>query len=159
MYIHSNMKLAKQVYLGLFVCMNCETYLALECSPKPPWPTAFEKSKFHQPNIEEFQFKGTKIEAFLLDFYHFSSQKVPKYTCLASFIFEWLYLIPVTNSNKVFVSKKALILVHNSEIDSFTCTHVHQMAKHTEAFQKCCNSHFWPILRCRNLNFCEIQTF
>ena len=54
--------------------MNCETYLALECSPKPPWPTAFEKSKIHQPNLEEFQFEGSKIEQFLSDFYHFSSK-------------------------------------------------------------------------------------
>ena len=51
-----------------FFCMNCETYLALECAPKPPWPTGFEKSKIHQPNPEELQFKGSKIEAFLLDF-------------------------------------------------------------------------------------------
>ena len=28
-----------------FVCMNCETYLALECFLKSPWPTAFEKLK------------------------------------------------------------------------------------------------------------------
>ena len=48
--------------------MNCETYLALECAPKPPWPTGFEKSKIHQPNPEELQFKGSKIEAFLLVF-------------------------------------------------------------------------------------------
>ena len=48
-----------------FICVNCETYLALECSLKSPWPTAFEKFKIHQPNLEKLQFKGSKIEAFL----------------------------------------------------------------------------------------------
>ena len=51
-----------------FVCMNCETYLALECYPKSPWPTAFEKSKINWPNLEKLQFKGSKIEGFLLVF-------------------------------------------------------------------------------------------
>ena len=32
------------------VCKNCVTHFALECSPKPPWPTGFEKSEIHQPN-------------------------------------------------------------------------------------------------------------
>ena len=69
-YSHSNMKLAKQVYFGTFcfVCMNCECYLALECVPKSPWPTAFEKWKIHQPNLEKLQIWGSKIEAFLLVF-------------------------------------------------------------------------------------------
>ena len=48
--------------------MNCVTYLALECAPKPPWPTGFEKSKIRQPNLEKFQFEGSKLRAFLLDF-------------------------------------------------------------------------------------------
>ena len=48
--------------------MNCETCIALECAPKPPRPTGFEKSKIHQHNPEEMQFKGSKIEASLLDF-------------------------------------------------------------------------------------------
>ena len=51
-----------------FVCMNCETYLALEYAHKPTWPTGFEKSKIHQPSLEKLQFKGSRIEAFLLDF-------------------------------------------------------------------------------------------
>ena len=38
-----------------FVCMICETYLALECVPKSPWPTAFEKLKIHQPNLKKLQ--------------------------------------------------------------------------------------------------------
>ena len=50
-----------------FVCMNCETYLSLECAPKPPWPPSFEKSKIHHPNPEKLQFKGSKIQAILLD--------------------------------------------------------------------------------------------
>ena len=53
-------------WLKDFVFMNCETYLALECFPKCPWSTAFEKSKIHQPNLEKLQFKGSKIEAFSL---------------------------------------------------------------------------------------------
>ena len=36
-----------------FVCKNCETYLALECALKLPWPTGFEKSKIDQPNPEK----------------------------------------------------------------------------------------------------------
>ena len=51
-----------------FVCMNCATYLALKCAPMPPWPTSFEKSKIHEPNLEKLQFKGSKIEGFLLVF-------------------------------------------------------------------------------------------
>ena len=51
-----------------FVCMICETNLALECAHKSSWPTAFEKSKIHQPNLEKLQFEGSKIEGFLLDF-------------------------------------------------------------------------------------------
>ena len=51
-----------------FVCMICEIYLALECAQKPSWPTGFEKSKIHQPNLEELQFEGSKIEAILLIF-------------------------------------------------------------------------------------------
>ena len=39
-----------------FVYMNCETYLASKCAPKPPWPTGFEKSKIHWPNLEKLQF-------------------------------------------------------------------------------------------------------
>ena len=50
------------------VCMNCETHLALECAPKPSWPTGFEKSEIHQANPKKLQFKGSKIEAFLHDF-------------------------------------------------------------------------------------------
>ena len=57
-----------------FIFMNCETYLTSECSLRPPWPTAFEKSKIHQPNLEKLWFKGSKIEAFLLDFQHFPSK-------------------------------------------------------------------------------------
>ena len=45
-----------------FVCMNCETYLALEYAHKPTWPTGFEKSKIHQPSLEKLQYKGSKIE-------------------------------------------------------------------------------------------------
>ena len=48
--------------------MNCETCIALECAPKSPWHTGFEKSKIHQPNPEELQFEWSKIEAFLIDF-------------------------------------------------------------------------------------------
>ena len=51
-----------------FVCMNCELYLSLEYAHKPPWPTGFEKSKIHQPNPENLQFKGSEIGAFLHDF-------------------------------------------------------------------------------------------
>ena len=51
--------------------MNCETNLASEYAPKPPWPTGFEKSKIPQPNPEILQFKGSKIWAFLLVFQHF----------------------------------------------------------------------------------------
>ena len=51
-----------------FVCMSCETYLALKCAPMPPWPTSFEKSKIYEPNLEKLQFKGSKIEGFLLVF-------------------------------------------------------------------------------------------
>ena len=54
--------------------MNCDAFLGLEHAPKPPWPTGFEKSKIHQPNLEKLQFEGSKIEAFLLDFQHFSSK-------------------------------------------------------------------------------------
>ena len=54
-----------------FVGMNCETNLASEYAPKPPWPTGFEKSKIPQPNPEILQFKGSKIWAFLLVFQHF----------------------------------------------------------------------------------------
>ena len=50
------------------VCMNCETNLALECAHKSSWPTAFEKSKIHQPNLEKLQFEGCKILPFLIDF-------------------------------------------------------------------------------------------
>ena len=60
-----------------FVCMNCETYLALEYAHKPTWPTGFEKSKLHQPNLEKLQFKGSRIEAFLLDF-EGKCEKLPK---------------------------------------------------------------------------------
>ena len=49
-----------------FVCMNCETNSVSECAPKPPRPTSFKKSNMHQPNTEKFQFKGSKIRAFLL---------------------------------------------------------------------------------------------
>ena len=48
--------------------MNCEIYLALNYAHMPPWPTGFEKSKIHQPNLKKLQFKGSKIEAFLLYF-------------------------------------------------------------------------------------------
>ena len=48
--------------------MNCENNLASKCSPKPPWPTGFEKSKIHHPNPEKLQFKGSKIQAILHDF-------------------------------------------------------------------------------------------
>ena len=39
-----------------FVCIICEIYVALEYAHKPPWPTGFEKSKIHQPNLEKLQF-------------------------------------------------------------------------------------------------------
>ena len=39
-----------------FVCINCETHLALECAHKWPWPTGFEKSEIHQLNLEKWQF-------------------------------------------------------------------------------------------------------
>ena len=61
-----------------FVWMICETYLALECVPKSPWPTAFEKLKIHQPNLEKLQIKGSKIEAFLLNFPHFPQKQANK---------------------------------------------------------------------------------
>ena len=48
--------------------MNCETNLASECAPQPPWPAGFEKSKIHQLNPMKSQFKGSKIQTFLLDF-------------------------------------------------------------------------------------------
>ena len=48
--------------------MNYENNLDSECSPKPPWPTGFEKSKIHHRNPEKLQFEGSKIWAFLLDF-------------------------------------------------------------------------------------------
>ena len=51
----------------IFVCIICETCIALECAPKPPWPTGFEKSKISQPNPEKLQFKGSKIQAIWLD--------------------------------------------------------------------------------------------
>ena len=51
-----------------FVCMKCETHLALECAPKPAWPTGFEKSDIGQPNLMKLKFKGSKIEAFLVGF-------------------------------------------------------------------------------------------
>ena len=35
-----------------FVCMNCDTFLALEYVHKAAWPTGFEKSKIHQPYLE-----------------------------------------------------------------------------------------------------------
>ena len=35
--------------------MNCETYIALEFVSKSPLPTAFEKSKIHQPNLKKLQ--------------------------------------------------------------------------------------------------------
>ena len=57
-----------------FVCMNCETYLALEYAHKPAWPTGFEKSEIHQPYLEKLQFSGSKIEAFLGNFSHFPSK-------------------------------------------------------------------------------------
>ena len=60
-----------------FVCMNCGTYLALEYAHKPTWPTGFEKSEIHQPNLEKSQFKGSRIEAFLLDF-EGKCEKLPK---------------------------------------------------------------------------------
>ena len=60
-----------------FVFMNCETYLALEYAHKPTWPTGFEKSEIHQPNLEKLQFKGSRIEAFLLDF-EGKCEKLPK---------------------------------------------------------------------------------
>ena len=50
-----------------FVGINCETCLALICAPKPLWPTGFEESEIHQPNLEKLQFSGSKIEVFLLN--------------------------------------------------------------------------------------------
>ena len=46
---------------------NCETNIASEYAPKPPWHTGFEKSKISQPNPEKLQFKGSKIQAIWLD--------------------------------------------------------------------------------------------
>ena len=57
-----------------FVCMNCDTFLALEYAHKPIWPTGFEKSEIHQPYFEELQFSGSKIEAFLGNVSHFPSK-------------------------------------------------------------------------------------
>ena len=48
--------------------MNCETKLASECAPKPPWPTGFERLKIHHSNLEKLLFKCSKIEAILLAF-------------------------------------------------------------------------------------------
>ena len=51
-----------------FISMNCVMHLISKCAHNPPWPTGFEKSKIHQPNIEILKFEGSKIEAFLLIF-------------------------------------------------------------------------------------------
>ena len=58
----------------IFVCMNCETYIALEYAHKPAWPTDFERSKIHQPYLEKLQFSRSKIGAFLGNFSHFPSK-------------------------------------------------------------------------------------
>ena len=62
-----------------FVCMNCETYIALEYAHKPTWPTGFEKSEIHQPYLEKLQFSGSKIGAFLGNFSHFPSKSMTWY--------------------------------------------------------------------------------
>ena len=55
--------------LGVFVVQNFCLHELWKPHSFRIYSQAFDKSKIHQPSLEKLQFEGSKIEAFLLDFW------------------------------------------------------------------------------------------